>query len=584
LEGRSSVMVDNRQSSMDAPTIDAEQSIEPSLAECLEALERLVRNGALEVNSRGYDLLTYLIDHHLKFGPGVPIKAYSIAVDVLGRQSSFDPAKDSIARVEVGRLRKLLEMYFRGPGADDPIRFTIPRGQSHLEVARISLEHDPGSNSVPLSSDRPSPALRRSVASALVAALLVFGLAFSPILLRDRSGNAEVEAAFAERFPRIFVQPFRKQGRIAEAFPNHALSSFLAAELSAFKTFRVIGPSFPSTLPIRTKDFILEGVALASNTAGNQHVDLHLILTDGLGTVLWTETLQFDVDDWDGPEPVLNAISGIASTLGGAMGVIDSTGRSRLHDEMIEWTSGTASEFDCILVWQSFDLTKGARDRYRARLCLEFLAGEQTRVSQVWSALAFIRLLDWSEAGADPADSRVRSALEAANRALLLDPESADGHESLGSILTALGRLPEARETLARAMSINPSNLDTVVKIGWLDCLEGDWETGLGRIEAVMKRYSAVPGWFRLPLALGAYHQGDLQEMLRQANEIVASGDPRGRALAIVAARLLGDRREEDLHINALQNIGKSVPQAITDLGAVFPNQELIARLLEHDR
>ena len=54
------------------------------------------------------------------------------------------------------------------------------------------------------------------------------------------------------------------------------------------------------------------------------------------------------------------AVSEIASTLGGAMGVTDTVGRARLDAEMIEWGVGTQSELHCILMWQSHDLTKAA--------------------------------------------------------------------------------------------------------------------------------------------------------------------------------------------------------------------------------
>ena len=69
------------------------------------------------------------------------------------------------------------------------------------------------------------------------------------------------------------------------------------------------------------------------------------------------------------------------------MGVIDTVGRARLDAERIEWSLGTHSEFQCILIWQSYDLIKGLNERSGARRCLEALAVSQTRVSQVWASL-----------------------------------------------------------------------------------------------------------------------------------------------------------------------------------------------------
>src|SRR5206468_3379969 len=57
------------------------------------------------------------------------IKEYSIALEALGRSSDFDPKKDSIVRVEAHRLRRRLEEYYRGTGADNAVHIVIPNGQ-----------------------------------------------------------------------------------------------------------------------------------------------------------------------------------------------------------------------------------------------------------------------------------------------------------------------------------------------------------------------------------------------------------------------------------------------------------------------
>src|SRR5262249_34232343 len=56
------------------------------------------------------------------------IKAYTIAVEALGRGEDFDPYIDPIVRVDAGRLRRALERYYAGVGATDTILIHIPRG------------------------------------------------------------------------------------------------------------------------------------------------------------------------------------------------------------------------------------------------------------------------------------------------------------------------------------------------------------------------------------------------------------------------------------------------------------------------
>ncbi|MEM9632810.1 MAG: hypothetical protein AAGA50_15880 [Pseudomonadota bacterium] len=56
------------------------------------------------------------------------IKGYTIAVEALGRSEDFNPVTDPIVRVEAARLRRRLDKYYAGSGANDPVRITIPKG------------------------------------------------------------------------------------------------------------------------------------------------------------------------------------------------------------------------------------------------------------------------------------------------------------------------------------------------------------------------------------------------------------------------------------------------------------------------
>lgn len=72
-------------------------------------------------------LLRYLVDATLS-GDAERLKGYAIGVDVFERGAQFDPGADPIVRVQAGRLRKLLDTYYRTTGQSDPIRIGIPKG------------------------------------------------------------------------------------------------------------------------------------------------------------------------------------------------------------------------------------------------------------------------------------------------------------------------------------------------------------------------------------------------------------------------------------------------------------------------
>lgn len=73
-------------------------------------------------------LLEFLVAETLA-GRGDGLKAYAVAVDGLGRPDDFDAQSDSYPRVQVGRLRRMLDTFYARDEAADGVRFHIPAGQ-----------------------------------------------------------------------------------------------------------------------------------------------------------------------------------------------------------------------------------------------------------------------------------------------------------------------------------------------------------------------------------------------------------------------------------------------------------------------
>ena len=97
---------------------------------------RIADSGALGRSPVYLQLLDYLLDCSLE---GRQPKEFEIAVDVLGRDGSFDVTKDSVVRVYVHQLRKRLERYFTKIDPDNPYRLAIPKGQYTVAVTRAQL-------------------------------------------------------------------------------------------------------------------------------------------------------------------------------------------------------------------------------------------------------------------------------------------------------------------------------------------------------------------------------------------------------------------------------------------------------------
>jgi hypothetical protein len=93
----------------------------------LESLARVLKNGLATASDRERRLIQYLVTEELE-GRGDRLKAFSIATDVLGRSADFDPQTDSIVRVEMGRLRQALDLYYATHGTNDPVRIKFEKG------------------------------------------------------------------------------------------------------------------------------------------------------------------------------------------------------------------------------------------------------------------------------------------------------------------------------------------------------------------------------------------------------------------------------------------------------------------------
>jgi hypothetical protein len=173
---------------------------DPTPEQIRATLAQLLAGEALSKSAANRRLLTYLVDRSLASGEGP--KEVEIAIDVFGRDASFNGAEDSVVRVAIRSLRQKLVEHYSSPGNRDPLIFDIPKGGYRVSVAPRAL----------LAAGKPG--YRRWVAAGIV--LLVASLATNVWLWSSRPAqdNGELEqvrrssvwAPFADnRRPLMFV-------------------------------------------------------------------------------------------------------------------------------------------------------------------------------------------------------------------------------------------------------------------------------------------------------------------------------------------------------------------------------------------
>jgi hypothetical protein len=110
---------------MKEPVLQIQEIPDPET--CWALLERIASSSYVKRAARLQELLFYLGKCSLKNGLGT-IHEQRIGVEVFGRNDDYDTSDDNIVRTNVSELRKRVEAYFEGEGANEALIVEIPRG------------------------------------------------------------------------------------------------------------------------------------------------------------------------------------------------------------------------------------------------------------------------------------------------------------------------------------------------------------------------------------------------------------------------------------------------------------------------
>jgi hypothetical protein len=108
-----------------------------------QQLDRILASTAFAEAERARRFLRHVVERKLEGRDG-EIKESTIAIEVLGRNASFDSKSDPIVRVEAGRLRDRLGAYYEAHGGADPILISLPKGRYVPEFTERRLVQSSG--------------------------------------------------------------------------------------------------------------------------------------------------------------------------------------------------------------------------------------------------------------------------------------------------------------------------------------------------------------------------------------------------------------------------------------------------------
>lgn len=102
------------------------------------ALSRILASPQFANAPRACRFLRFVVESTLA-GRGNSLKEYVLGVEVFDRAASFDPRIDTIVRVEAVKLRNRLQIYYRCSGRKDPVVIELPKG-AYLPHFRLRVK------------------------------------------------------------------------------------------------------------------------------------------------------------------------------------------------------------------------------------------------------------------------------------------------------------------------------------------------------------------------------------------------------------------------------------------------------------
>lgn len=533
----------------------------PDQAKVRSAIEEIIASTPLRSSQQLQKILRFVVTEELE-GRGKRIKAYSIAVDALGRPESFDPQADPAVRVDVRRLRRALDEYYEDEGKDADLIVDIPKG-GYRPVFRTRpimapqaevIEDDAPAAPAPGPANAGKVSTFRRFMPAAAVLFVIFGLvgiAAAMLIGKDRS-DGTVPATTGLQPPMLEVAAFSstEESAAAEQLAG-SVRQHILSDLSRFRSLTVLDAgTAENNEALPTTTYLLRGTIRKVDAA----LRLTLNLQDrSTGRVVWSGSVTEEAPDGTGSADFpTGSLEALAYQIAGPGGALESDGMQRIRSRSDGEILQAYTDYECLLLFHEYDRRKSARSMTAAKACIDERLRNETLNGSIWAAHALMEYLDWTKTShAEP--QALNRALGAARQAVLLDPADANSHEYLGTILRALGRLEGAEIAYRRALDRNPARPDVYVSLGWIEILNGNWNDGVETVRTGLRLSHAPAGWMRIPLTIDAFRQMDYPAALSEAEKIVQAGDKRGIVLALAAAHMAGNREAIARHARLLR-------------------------------
>ncbi|MER9401484.1 hypothetical protein NKI46_25565 [Mesorhizobium sp. M0615] len=498
------------------------RSIQYLTIDCCEAREELewvLSDPQFQCSERNRKFLRF-VSEELFAGREGALKAYSIAVDVFGRPSSFDASTDPIVRIEATRLRSALSRYYELYGSSRQVSIELPKGRY---VPMFSRQHrdekDLGDRAdgvyTPLEGTTGIKSVRPTMGLSTTAILKRISLAGAALLAVALFAGynllSSVNSMPISQRPTVAVDL-----QLDGAYDHEAtaLRDLLMSALSDFSTLRLSASdayvsSTTSDAPAAPPSSRYRLVLKYSSDAVQKSVWWQVV-DQQTGEALQSDNERVRIDAISSTDPSELLVSRLAARIASAGGVINSIEAAR---DLEHPTLGNG----CVLRANLALSMPTPQLLDQARRCLERTLEQRPYDADAHAMLALILL---SINSPETPEVLAAAAHEHANRAVALAPESSSAFMAKMTAEFRIGHLEAAISAGRRAMALNPHNTTVEAKFARMLYSAGQLDEGVKLAGKALQS----EGW-PLPdaewtLAFDAYRQGRFGEVMPRLQRV----------------------------------------------------------------
>ena len=520
--------------------LPADVSTPPTDSDIREQLVRIRSSPAFDAPDRAQRFLTYVIEEALQ-GRADRIKAYSVAIEVFGRDATFDAQNDPVVRIEAGRVRRALERYYLLAGQKDPILITMPKGGYVPVFTRFNE----------IAARQPGPPARATARfgerGAKWLAVGALALATGGILLAAWAGREPLVrgggqvSGLTPDMPTVVVVPFEDlTGSRTSALLARGLTDEVVGQMARFKEIAVIAGK-PADVG-EEMDPPRAGLPIYALEGRVRSEDDKLRLTARLvslsdGTVIWTDSYDAELGVRDLLDLEGDLARAVATTLAQPYGVIfQADAAQMLQAPPEDWKA-----YACTLSYYGYRAALTTSTHVSVQTCLQDVVERFPNYATAWAllSLTYIDELRFRYRLKSPSAAPIDLAVQAAERAVELDPQNVRALQAQMLAYFFRGDVQAALAIGERAIAINPNDTELSGEYGFRLALSGQWQKGCELVADTIRRNPGPLGYYQTALAICAYMKGDYEQAERWTRTADLGDNP---LYHLVLIAILGQR------------------------------------------